>query len=78
MLLRDDFDVAQDGADVNRLAAIATVIFAKPFHDLRFTIYELRVKHQNRVSRKSQIVNLSDYREVAQVASISCPQSHTS
>ena len=31
------FDIAQHGADVNRLAAIATVIFAKPFHAENFT-----------------------------------------
>jgi hypothetical protein len=46
VLLRRNFDVTQDGADVNRLAVVAAVIFAKPLHDLRFTIYELRVKHQ--------------------------------
>jgi hypothetical protein len=53
VLLRGDFDIAQDGADVNRLAAVTAVIFTEPFHNLRFTIYELRVKHQNRVNRKS-------------------------
>jgi hypothetical protein len=46
VLLRGGFDFAQDSADVNRLAMVATVIFAKPLHDLRFTIYELRVKRQ--------------------------------
>lgn len=37
MLLRRDFDVAQDGADVNRLAVVTTVIFAKLFHAENFT-----------------------------------------
>jgi hypothetical protein len=52
VLLRGGFDVAQDGADVNRLAVVTTVVFAKLLHDLRFTICELRVKHQNSVNRK--------------------------
>jgi hypothetical protein len=46
VLLRRGFDVAQDGADINRLAVVTAVIFAKPLHDLRFTIYELRIKRQ--------------------------------
>ena len=37
MLLRGGFDVAQDGADVNRLAAVAAVIFAKLLHAENFT-----------------------------------------
>ena len=32
VLLRRNFDVAQDGANVNRLAVVTAVIFAKPFH----------------------------------------------
>jgi hypothetical protein len=46
MSLRGDFDIAQDGADVNRLAVIAAVIFAEPFHiyDLRYTNYESNTK----------------------------------
>jgi hypothetical protein len=35
--LRGGFDVAQDGADVNRLAVVATMIFAELFHVENFT-----------------------------------------
>ena len=61
VLLRGGFDVAQDGADVNRLAVVTAVIFAKPLHG--FTIYDLRITSQtpkSLVNRKSQIVNSSD------------------
>ena len=37
MLLRGGFDVAQDGADVNRLAVITAVIFAELLHVENFT-----------------------------------------
>ena len=37
MLLRGGFDVAQDGADVNRLAVIAAVIFTELLHAKNFT-----------------------------------------
>ena len=37
VLLRGGFDVAQHGADVNRLAVVTAVIFAKPFHAENFT-----------------------------------------
>jgi hypothetical protein len=37
VLLRGGFDFAQDGADVNRLAVVTTVIFAKLFHAENFT-----------------------------------------
>jgi hypothetical protein len=37
MLLRGGFDVAQDGADVNRLAVVAAVIFAELLHAENFT-----------------------------------------
>jgi hypothetical protein len=37
MLLRGGFDVAQDGADVNRLAVVATMIFAELLHAENFT-----------------------------------------
>jgi hypothetical protein len=36
VLLRGGFDIAQDGADVNRLAAVTVVIFAEPFHAENF------------------------------------------
>jgi len=37
VLLRRGFDVAQDGADVNRLAAVTVVIFAELLHAENFT-----------------------------------------
>lgn len=37
VLLCGGFDVAQNGADVNRLAVVATMIFAKLFHAENFT-----------------------------------------
>ena len=33
VLLRRGFDVAQDGADINRLAVVATMIFAEMLHE---------------------------------------------
>ena len=57
VLLRGGFDVAQDNADVNHLAVVAAVIFAKPFHiyDLRYTNYESNTKIASIVNRKSKI-----------------------
>ena len=37
VLLRGGFDLAQNGADVNRLAVVTAVIFAEPFHAENFT-----------------------------------------
>ena len=37
LLLRCDFNVPQHGADINRLAVVTTVIFAKSFHAENFT-----------------------------------------
>ena len=37
VLLRGGFDVAQDGADVNRLAVITSVIITELFHAENFT-----------------------------------------
>jgi hypothetical protein len=37
MRLGGGFDIAQDGADVNRLAMVTIVIFAEPFHVENFT-----------------------------------------
>ena len=34
---RGDFDLSQDGADVNRLAVVAAVIFAELLHAENFT-----------------------------------------
>src|ERR1019366_2305095 len=79
MLWCRNFDLAQHGADVNRLAEVTIFVFTESQHviyDFRFMNYESNAN--NRVNRKSQIVNSSDYQEVAQVASISCPQSHAS
>ena len=55
MLLRGGFDIAQDGADVNRLAMVTAVIFAEPFHiyDLRYTNYESNTKITSIGNRKS-------------------------
>ena len=53
--LRGGFDLAQDGADVNRLAVVAAVIFTEPFHiyDLRYTNHESNSKIASIVNRKS-------------------------
>ena len=55
VLLRGGFDVAQDGADVNRLAVVTAVIFVEPFHiyDLRYTNCESNTKIASIVNRKS-------------------------
>ena len=55
VLLRGGFDIAQDGADVNRLAMVTAVIFAEPFHiyDLRYTNYESNTKITSIGYRKS-------------------------
>ena len=37
VLLRRDFDVMQDSADVNRLAVVTAVVFAESFHAENFT-----------------------------------------
>ena len=37
LLLRGDSNVMQHGTDFNRLAVVATVIFAKSFHAENFT-----------------------------------------
>jgi len=37
VLLRRNFNVAQDGADVNPLAVVAAVIFTESFHAENFT-----------------------------------------
>jgi len=37
VLPRGDFDIAQDGADINRLAVVAAMIFAELFHVENFT-----------------------------------------
>src|ERR1019366_1998340 len=75
MLWCRNFDLAQHGADVNRLAEVTIFVLTEREHviyDFRFMNYEANAN--NRVNRKSQIVNSSDYQEVAQVASSCCPQ----
>ena len=37
VLPRGDFDIAQDGTDVNCLAMVTTMIFAESFHVENFT-----------------------------------------
>ena len=52
VLLRRGFDVAQDGADVNRLAAVTVVIFAELLHAENFT--------QSRQDAKRFLLHLFD------------------
>ena len=59
VLLRGDFDIAQHGADVNRLAVVTAVIFAQFFHTENFTQRrENAKKFLTRISRIDLIAKL--------------------